>query len=212
MVQDASLDGIGFFAIQPPFACWKKSMAGLVAGSRFCASMSLCSGEGVDRAAGFAATAVSSCFRGEPQATSRRGRARSAARRLFPSTSKSWNRGAPIGEIVGIIGASDLLQRWNGPKGTSRSSEMGDERVAGGSRRREIAAGRTTRRRRLLRWLARAAVLALALAALYGGLALILPRIPLHSDWKNPESGIVIYVESNGVHTDFVLPARTATI
>lgn len=89
---------------------------------------------------------------------------------------------------------------------------MGGERVAGGSRPREIAAGRARRGRRLLRWLARIAVGALALLALYGGLALLLPRIPLHADWRNPVSGIPIYVESNGVHTDFVLPARTATL
>src|SRR5258706_15411428 len=40
IVHDASRGGIGFFASQPPFAYWKKSAPGFVAGSRFCTSMS----------------------------------------------------------------------------------------------------------------------------------------------------------------------------
>jgi uncharacterized protein (TIGR02117 family) len=53
---------------------------------------------------------------------------------------------------------------------------------------------------------------ALAAVALYGALALLLPRIPRHGDWFNPKLGIPIYVESNGVHTDFVVPVRTAAV
>lgn len=39
--------------------------------------------------------------------------------------------------------------------------------------------------------------------------ALILGLVPVNADWQPPESGTAIYVWSNGVHTDFVVPVRS---
>jgi uncharacterized protein (TIGR02117 family) len=61
---------------------------------------------------------------------------------------------------------------------------------------------------RIFKW---TAMVVLALLAVYGGLALLLPRIPVHADWRAPADGIEIFVESNGVHTDFVVPVRTTS-
>lgn len=44
----------------------------------------------------------------------------------------------------------------------------------------------------------------------YVTLAVTLPYIRLNADRKPVEKGVVIYVQSNGVHTDFVLPVKTA--
>lgn len=71
---------------------------------------------------------------------------------------------------------------------------------------------RTHRLRRVLVWVRRAAIVLVALAALYGVLALALPRIPVNGDWKPATAGVDIWVISNGVHADFVLPARTQAI
>jgi uncharacterized protein (TIGR02117 family) len=37
--------------------------------------------------------------------------------------------------------------------------------------------------------------------------ALVLARMPVNADWREPETGITIFVQSNGVHTGIVLPA-----
>ena len=66
--------------------------------------------------------------------------------------------------------------------------------------------------RRLLVWLRRCVLVLVVLAAVYGALALVLPRIPVNGDWKPAESGVDVWVESNGVHTDFIVPARTQAI
>ena len=67
-----------------------------------------------------------------------------------------------------------------------------------------------TRWRRWLRW-ARNAVLGFVAAVLaYLAAALTLGLIPVHRDWRPPEQGIEVFVASNGVHTDFVLPVRSA--
>ncbi len=53
------------------------------------------------------------------------------------------------------------------------------------------------------------ALLALLLAplGLYLGAAAILGHVPANADWREPEVGVTIYVQSNGVHTGIVLPA-----
>lgn len=89
---------------------------------------------------------------------------------------------------------------------------MGGESVAGGPRPREAAAGARPKWRRLLRVVLRGVLGLLVLIGLYGACALLLPRIPVHRDWRNPTSGIPVFVESNGVHTDFIVPVRSATI
>jgi uncharacterized protein (TIGR02117 family) len=68
------------------------------------------------------------------------------------------------------------------------------------------------RLRRLLKWPLRSALALAALALLYGLGAFVLPRIPVNGDWKPPEQGVDVWVETNGVHTDFVVPVRTQAI
>lgn len=48
--------------------------------------------------------------------------------------------------------------------------------------------------------------------ALYLIIALILSQIPVNSDFKETPNGIEIFVQSNGVHTNFVLPAKSEFI
>lgn len=50
----------------------------------------------------------------------------------------------------------------------------------------------------------------LGLVVLYGALAVVLPRIAVNPDHRPPERGIEIFLVSNGVHVDFVVPARSA--
>jgi uncharacterized protein (TIGR02117 family) len=68
------------------------------------------------------------------------------------------------------------------------------------------------RRRRVLVWALRLLLVVVALAALYGLLALVLPRIPVNGDWTPAAEGVDVWVVSNGVHADFVLPARTQAV
>ena len=42
-------------------------------------------------------------------------------------------------------------------------------------------------------------------------MALLLPHMRLNSDYVPAAGGIKVYVHSNGVHTDFVLPVRTSS-
>ncbi len=53
------------------------------------------------------------------------------------------------------------------------------------------------------------AALALVLIpfGLYLGAAAILARIPANPDWREPKTGITIFVQSNEIHTGIVLPA-----
>jgi uncharacterized protein (TIGR02117 family) len=51
----------------------------------------------------------------------------------------------------------------------------------------------------------------LVLSAVYATLAIVLPRIPIHARHVPPPLGVPVYVESNGVHVGFVVPARTST-
>lgn len=57
------------------------------------------------------------------------------------------------------------------------------------------------------------AVLGIVLGAgAYLLLSQVLPFISVNSSAVRPDKGITIYIQSNGVHTDFVLPVRTAQI
>jgi len=49
----------------------------------------------------------------------------------------------------------------------------------------------------------------LAFVIVYLLCAFWLPYCKVNSDVRTPADGVVIYIESNGVHTDFLLPART---
>ncbi len=52
----------------------------------------------------------------------------------------------------------------------------------------------------------------LAFVMSYLLLAFWLPYLKVNSDWQKPEKGIEIFVESNGVHTDFVMPVKTEAV
>ena len=73
-----------------------------------------------------------------------------------------------------------------------------------------MARRRPTRRRRsrhVRRPIVRRVVLALlAIPLLYLATALIGSLIPVNRDWREPASGETVYVISNGVHTDLILP------
>lgn len=53
---------------------------------------------------------------------------------------------------------------------------------------------------------AAAVMLAYPLAGLVGG------AIPANADWRQPEAGVTLYVESNGVHTGIVMPKVAAGV
>ena len=63
---------------------------------------------------------------------------------------------------------------------------------------------------RLFRWLGGLVAILVGLAALYLGVALALGAVSVNAEFKQAESGIDIAVCSNGVHTDFVLPVKSA--
>jgi len=42
--------------------------------------------------------------------------------------------------------------------------------------------------------------------------AVVLSQIPVNKDFQNTQDGIAIYIRSNGVHTDFVVPVETKSI
>lgn len=63
--------------------------------------------------------------------------------------------------------------------------------------------------RRLWRVLVRGTLVIVLAVVLYIGAAFVLGSIPVNSDWKEPAQGITVFIVSNGVHCDFVLPARS---
>ena len=56
------------------------------------------------------------------------------------------------------------------------------------------------------------ALLIVALASLYAFAAAIGAMIPRNAAWREPDGGIPVFLRSNGVHVDIVLPARAAGI
>ncbi len=49
----------------------------------------------------------------------------------------------------------------------------------------------------------------LLIAGLYMLAAFIGSLIPRNGDWQQPESGITLYIETNGVHTGLVVPRQS---
>jgi uncharacterized protein (TIGR02117 family) len=64
------------------------------------------------------------------------------------------------------------------------------------------------RHRRKFSWPARIAFAILAIPLLYIFVALIGGLIPVNAGWEEPDEGITIFVASNGVHADLILPAN----
>lgn len=64
----------------------------------------------------------------------------------------------------------------------------------------------------IILWLGRAAAAVALVVAIYVAAGLVGGAIPVHPDWRAPATGVRIHVESNGVHTGLVMPARAAGI
>jgi uncharacterized protein (TIGR02117 family) len=62
-------------------------------------------------------------------------------------------------------------------------------------------------RRRKRKGIGRAALALLAIPALYLLAALAGSLIPVNSEWQEPNRGTTIYLRSNGIHVDIVMPA-----
>jgi hypothetical protein len=58
-----------------------------------------------------------------------------------------------------------------------------------------------------MRFLRLAAIALLAPLGLYLAAAAILGHVPANRDWRQPDTGITIFVQTNGLHTGIVLPA-----
>lgn len=56
------------------------------------------------------------------------------------------------------------------------------------------------------RWLARAVAGLVLLVLAYTAAGLVGGSLPVNAGWRQPASGVTIWVESNGIHTGFVLP------
>ena len=68
-------------------------------------------------------------------------------------------------------------------------------------------ARRKSRKNRLVRRL----LLALAaIPALYLAAALLGSLVPVNRDWSEPERGVTVFIASNGVHADIIMPAVAA--
>jgi uncharacterized protein (TIGR02117 family) len=63
--------------------------------------------------------------------------------------------------------------------------------------------------KRIIKWIRNAIFAFLGLILLYLFIALQLTIFPANEDYEPPTSGIAIYIVSNNVHTDFVLPVYT---
>lgn len=63
------------------------------------------------------------------------------------------------------------------------------------------------KRRRRPNWPRRVALSVLAIPALYLLAALVGSIVPVNSAWAEPDGGQTVYLVSNGVHTDLILPA-----
>lgn len=66
--------------------------------------------------------------------------------------------------------------------------------------------------KRVLKWLGKIFVVLFGTVALYIAAALVLGAIPAQRDFHPAADGTEIFVCSNGVHTDFVLPLKTETM
>ena len=66
--------------------------------------------------------------------------------------------------------------------------------------------------KRILKLLWKTVLGILCLVILYFLAAVFLSLVPVNKNFRNEKNGIAIYIRSNGVHTDFVIPVKTAVI
>lgn len=102
------------------------------------------------------------------------------------------------------------MASWIGERRSSPAEAQGDRYTRGVSEAQPspIARPPLPRWRRWLRVLLRAILWFVGLLLTYFALAFGLGRVPVNAGWKPPANGVEIYVCSNGVHTDLVLPLR----
>lgn len=62
--------------------------------------------------------------------------------------------------------------------------------------------------KKILRYTRNSVLFLIVFVLLYLGLAWLLSRIPVRAE-KNTQPDISIYLKSNGVHTDLVMPVKT---
>lgn len=62
------------------------------------------------------------------------------------------------------------------------------------------------------RWLFRTGLVLLAIPAAYAVAALYGALLPRNAEWREPERGTEIFVRTNGIHSDLLLPARNAGV
>ena len=65
---------------------------------------------------------------------------------------------------------------------------------------------------RLLRAVSRILLALLLIPAFYAIAALVGGLLPANGDWREPATGVTLYVETNGVHTGLLLPVNAAGI
>jgi len=63
--------------------------------------------------------------------------------------------------------------------------------------------------KKIIKWFRNVIITFFGLIFLYILLAVFLTILPVNCNYKPPEKGIIIYLTSNEVHTDFVLPVKT---
>jgi uncharacterized protein (TIGR02117 family) len=64
------------------------------------------------------------------------------------------------------------------------------------------------RRRRKRSWFRRLVLAIAAVPALYLLAALVGSLVPVNSGWTEPDDGVTVYLASNGIHSDIVMPAK----
>ena len=63
--------------------------------------------------------------------------------------------------------------------------------------------------KRIIKWIRNVIITFFGLITLYIFIAIVFTILPVNCNYKPPDKGIAIYLVSNNVHTDFVLPVNT---
>lgn len=63
--------------------------------------------------------------------------------------------------------------------------------------------------KKIIKWIRNVIITFFGLIILYIIIAIVLTILPVNCNYKPPDRGIAIYLVSNNVHTDFVLPVNT---
>ena len=61
-----------------------------------------------------------------------------------------------------------------------------------------------------LKWIGRFLIFFILFICIYLFCSFILPKIKVNTEYKQASTGVEIFIKSNGVHTDFVVPVKTS--